>query len=329
MEAPIYILGSEPLHEWEQRNDNPSRITLTGNVTANAFTECASNFDYTKYEYISFKDITVQDIVGKDGYRCSYTDYLSQLVCGDGIRLFVLIKLFLNSNDTQSFVVSDKCVFSEDFKTLVHIPETKEIIVPDYVEHIGQGACCGYDEVSTVKLSLGLKSIGRWAFVAAGIDKLDMPDSLQLLGENAFLMSDLETVKLSTNLQEIPDGCFDLCSLENIEIPQSVRRIGNKALRGLLWTDEIDIPEGVEHIGYDAFEAMHHVSLLSTLTYIAPDFYYEECIDDPNNPPYIEVHRDNEVFFSKDGSLYFRDTGEIAIDSKYNGPNKCCIRYQV
>lgn len=48
----------------------------------------------------------------------------------------------------------------------------------------------------------------------------------------------------------------------------------------------------------------------------------KECIDDPDYPPYIEVHPDNKVFFSKDGSLYFKETGAIAIDSKYNGPNK-------
>mgnify|MGYP003190508721 CR=1 FL=1 len=61
---------------------------------------------------------------------------------------------------------------------------------------------------------------------------------------------------------------------------------------------------------------------------IAPDFYYEECINDPNHPPYIEVHPNNKVFYSKEGSLYFKATGLLAIDSKYNGPNKCCIRYQ-
>ena len=93
----------------------------------------------------------------------------------------------------------------------------------------------------------------------------------------------------------------------------------------MIWTDEIEIPEGVEKIGYDAFEAMYHVSLPSTLLEIAPDFYYEECIDDPNHPPYIEVHPNNKVFYSKEGSLYFKATGLLAID---NGPNKCCIRYQ-
>ncbi|WP_374685385.1 leucine-rich repeat protein [uncultured Prevotella sp.] len=43
------------------------------------------------------------------------------------------------------------------------------------------------------------------------------------------------------------------CSLDCIKIPRSVKYIGNRSLRGLTWTDEIEIPEGVEKIGYDAF----------------------------------------------------------------------------
>lgn len=70
------------------------------------------------------------------------------------------------------------------------------------------------------------------------------------------------------------------------------------------------------------------MSLPSTLKEIAPDFYYEECIDDPEYPPYIEVHPDNKVFFSKDGSLYFKESGELAIDSKYNGLDENDVRLQ-
>ena len=317
-----YVIGSEPLHEWERRNNYPSCIVLTGNVSANTFSEFAHDFDYTKYKQISLDELFVEDMLFKDGHSCTYEDYLSQFVCEDAIRLFVPIKLYLNLQIAKSFVVYRDCVYSADYKTLVHAPETTELVVLPFVEHIGNGACCGYDKMSVVKLNNGLKSIGKWSFVAADINKLELPHSLVSLGEKAFLMSELESVRLSDSLEGIPDGCFDLCSLDSIEIPHSVKYIGNKSLRGLIWTDEIEIPEGVERIGYDAFEAMDHVSLPSTLLEIAPDFYYEECIDDPDYPPYIEVHPDNKVFFSKDGSLYFKETGAIAIDSTYHGPNK-------
>lgn len=328
MNTPLYVIGSEPLYEWEQRNNNPSCIILTGDVSADTFAQCAQDFDYTRYKQITFGNLTVQDMFGSNGYTCSYHEHLFHLISEYAVRLSVLVKLFLNLDTTKAFVVSDGWIWSADGKTLVHVPETNKLIIPNCVEHIGHGACCGYDKMSSVKLNWGLKSIGRWAFVAAGIVDLDMPNTLVSLGDNAFLMADLEKVRLSNSLTEILDGCFDLCSLENIEIPQGIKSIGNKALRGLIWTDEIDIPEGVERIGYDVFEAMYRVSLPSTLTDIAPDFYYEDFIDDPDFPPYIDVHRDNKVFYSKDGSLYFKTTDEIAIDSKYNGPNKRCIRFQ-
>lgn len=328
MNSTLYVIGSEPLHEWEQKNGHPSCITITGNVSADTFEQLACIFDYTKYRQITLTELTVECIIHDKGYTGTYKEYLSYRVCEDGIRLAVLIKLYLNTEGSTTFIVSDGSVFTANGETLVHIPETKEVIIPSNVKHIGNCACCGYDKMSRITLNDGLESIGEWAFVSADINILDMPDTVVSMGKEAFLMAELEKVKLSKSLTGIPDGCFDLCSLENIEIPSSVRYIGDRALRGLIWADEIEIPEGVERIGYDAFEAMYHVSLPSTLLEIAPDFYYEECIDDPAYPPYIEVHLDNEVFFSKDGSLYFRATGALAIDSRYNGPNKCCIRYQ-
>lgn len=55
------------------------------------------------------------------------------------------------------------------------------------------------------------------------------------------------------------------------------------------------------------------------LVEIAPDFYYEECVDTPDYPPYITVHPDNKTFVSIDGSLYFRESGKLVIDSEYHG----------
>ena len=79
------------------------------------------------------------------------------------------------------------------------------------------------------------------------------------------------------------------------------------------------IPEGVESIRFDAFEFLEEIELPSTLNEIAPDFYYEEGVDAPDNPPYITVHPDNKIYVSIDGSLYFKESGKLAIDSEYHG----------
>ena len=164
-----------------------------------------------------------------------------------------------------------------------------------------------------------LKSIGKFAFCGTGIDKIELPNSLTTLGERTFLMADLEKLKLSESLDVIPDECFSLCSLEEISIPQNVRIIGNRAFRSA-WVSDIEIPEGVEKIGFDAFEALDSISLPSTLREIEPDFYYEECIDSPDYPPYITIHPKNPLFYSKGGTL-FNKNGKVAIDHKYNGKN--------
>lgn len=315
----MLIVGSEPLNEWENRNDNPKSISFKGNVSANIFVDLSAEFDYTKYKHISLEGLELLDYVEDNDFAWPLDEFLCNMVWNDAIRLPVLLKLFLNSQVTKEFVVSNDCVFTSDYKTLVHIPETRSVVIPEFVENIGIAVCGGYEEMLELHLNEGLKSIEKLAFVGAGISKLDLPDSLVSLGEDAFLMAELEKVRLSNALQAIPDGCFNLCIISEINLPSSVKSIGNNSLRGLLFIDEIDIPEGVEKIGYDALGRKYRVSLPSTLKEIAPDFYYEDCIDDPNFPPYITVHPDNKTFVSKNGSLYFRDSGKLALNSEYHG----------
>ena len=65
----------------------------------------------------------------------------------------------------------------------------------------------------------------------------------------------------------------------------------------------------------------NRISLPSTLLEIAPDFYFEDCIDSPDYPPYISVHPDNPVFYAKEGTLFFKKNGQVAIAHSYNGKN--------
>ena len=319
MEDLVYKVGSETLKDWECRNNNPTSIILNGEITAKDFINLAAEFDYSKYTNISIEELEVHDYEYDNGYTCSLEEYLSYRVCEDAVRLFELLKIYLNMQTTKSFVVLDGCVFTSDKNTLVHIPERQAVEVPQFVEEIGIAVFSGYEDMLEITFNDGLKSIGKWAFVGAGISRLGLPDTLVSLGEDCFLMADLEKVRLSNSLEAIPDGCFNLCSIEEITIPSSVRIIGNASLRGLFLVDEIDIPEGVERIGYDALEGMNRVSLPSTLTEIAPDFYYEDCIGDPDFPPYITVHPDNKTFISQKGSLYFRNSGKLALKSEFHG----------
>ena len=318
METSVYILGSEPFEEWRKRNGNATSIALKGEVSANVFCQFDSEFDYSQYEHISFEGLKLLDIVCENGFVCPLEDRLIFDIYENAIRLSVLSKLYLNTQISKDFVVMGDCIYTSDRKTLVHIPETKSIHIPEFVEHIGIAAFSGYEDMEELIINAGLKTIGKYAFVGAGIACLNMPDTVVSIGEHAFLMADLERVRLSNSLEVIPYGCFSLCFLVELSIPSSVRTIDNCTFRSL-HTYDIIIPEGVERIGYDAFEDLDSISLPSTLMEVAPDFYYEEGVDAPDNPPYITVHPDNKIYVSIDGSLYFKESGKLAIDSEYHG----------
>ena len=87
-------------------------------------------FDYTKYQRISFENLVISDYKYDNGATRSFEEVLSSYMTEYGEKLYVLLKLFLNSHHTKDFVVADNCVFSDDRKTLVHIPEARSVVIP-------------------------------------------------------------------------------------------------------------------------------------------------------------------------------------------------------
>jgi len=313
-----YIIGSEPLHLWEEKHPNSKWIVISGNISYDIYEQLCIDFDYTKYNRISFDEITIGNKIFENKHQVTNSEYCHIMVYHYSAKLSVLDKMLLGKDN--DFIISNGNIYSVDGETLYHMEEVEEIFISNNVEHIADYTFANYENLHIVHLNEELKSIGKLAFCGTGIEKIELPNSLTTLGEGTFLMADLEKVKLSESLDAIPDECFNLCSLEELSIPKSVRIIGNGAFRSV-WISDIEIPEGVEKIGFDAFEALDSISLPSTLREIEPDFYYEECIDSPDYPPYITIHPNNPVFYSEDGTLLFKKNGKVAIDHKYNGKN--------
>ena len=139
------------------------------------------------------------------------------------------------------------------------------------------------------------------------------------------MMSELESVRLSDSLEGIPDGCFDLCSLDGIKIPRSVKYMVINLLR--IDMDELnEIPEGVEKIDMMLLKLCIMFLCHRPSLEIAQIFIMKECIDD-----LIILHTlstsNNRCFTPKKEVCISKRQDSLA-DSKYNGPNKCCIRYQ-
>lgn len=105
----------------------------------------------------------------------------------------------------------------------------EKICIPKGMESIGDRAfyrCINLHQV--IFPEQGLKSIGREAFYWTGIQEIEFPDSLEEIGESAFLKSKM---------------------LEKAVLPSSVRKIGKWAFHGCSKLKVLEIQGEPEEIG--------------------------------------------------------------------------------
>jgi hypothetical protein len=113
----------------------------------------------------------------------------------------------------------------------------------------------GYNQVYSYRIRNGVKEIRENAFREGwGIRKIDLPETLETIGREAFLRCGLRDVSLPASVVEIGDWTFYNCqSLESVTLSSNLRIIGKEAFRttGL---KKVLIPESVVHIGDKCFD---------------------------------------------------------------------------
>ena len=129
------------------------------------------------------------------------------------------------------------------------------------VTAIGNNAFQGDENLQTIELPKGLKTIGDWAFAESGLTKIKIPESVLEIGENAFINCIwLERVYLPSDLSEIKSYTFfGCCKLANVDIPRGIIRIGDWAFAYTPFSS-IDIGgTAVTEIGVGAFASCENL----------------------------------------------------------------------
>src|SRR5699024_11153457 len=113
--------------------------------------------------------------------------------------------------------------------------EYKDLVIPEktidgqIVDSIGDKAFNvddfgAKDGIQSLKLPDTIKIIGEMAFRNNNIVNLELPDSLNELGNGVFAANqELETLKLSNNLKVIPDGAFSFAKSEERRVGKECR----------------------------------------------------------------------------------------------------------
>ncbi|MBR1850070.1 MAG: leucine-rich repeat domain-containing protein [Bacteroidales bacterium] len=82
------------------------------------------------------------------------------------------------------------------------------------------------DQLTSVTLPNGLKSIGSYAFNGTNITEITIPSSVTKIGDRAFAVPSLNTVNLTNGLKSIGRLAFDGTNITEVTIPISVTNIG-------------------------------------------------------------------------------------------------------
>lgn len=125
----------------------------------------------------------------------------------------------------------------------------------NYEDYLGNKVPWAYYEIEQVSVSDGITYIGDYAFYGCTqLTELDLPESVSKIGEAAFMGTGLESVVLQ--IKELGDHVFKDChSLRSVTLLSGAERIGDGCFAGDYLLSDLSVPETVNHIGADAFNA--------------------------------------------------------------------------
>ena len=158
------------------------------------------------------------------------------------------------------------------------------VILPDSIGIIGECAFMHCYHLNSVRLPESVKRIEGWAFYdCTDLTDITIPDGCEEIGQSAFSSCSLNSVILPDSVTAIGEGAFSDCGwmLNEVHLSACLTEIPESAFSGIGTLDSVEIPAGVKKIGYDAFETLNKLVVLS------PDCEFDEEFMDANSSPFI------------------------------------------
>ncbi len=165
--------------------------------------------------------------------------------------------------------VIESCSYSFVVKDII-IPEILDGQTITGIADKGQNSGVFYNKgIVNVELPSTLENIGDWAFQENSLTSLNIPNSVTSIGEAAFRNNSLTNVTIPASVTTIEGHTFGNNSLTSITIPNSVTSIGHSAFRFNSLTS-LTIPNSVTSIGNSAFNgnSLTSVTIPNSVTYI-------------------------------------------------------------
>lgn len=145
---------------------------------------------------------------------------------------------------------------------------------------IGDEAFNGCKNLVLSSLPSGTTEIGNSAFSGCtSLSSLALPSSLETIGSKAFYNACLSSCVIPDKVTVLHGETFSSCSnLTSVTLPEGLKIIGDKAFWNCYNLQSIDLPIGLDSIGYWAFSGCNSLTKLTipaTVTRLGEDFLYD------------------------------------------------------
>lgn len=158
----------------------------------------------------------------------------------------------------KTITLPEKSTLTLGARAFYNCDELLSITLPEGITELGESTFFGCDNLTSVRLSEGITTIGAKCFQACnGLHAIDLPSSLTTIGIQAFYYcKNLDSVKIPENVKEFGGAAFWGTKWFQAQREKSENKfviVNNIVIDGRLCSGDIQIPDGIEGIGEDAF----------------------------------------------------------------------------
>ncbi len=289
-----YGLDSSRNYTWNETKTHANHIKTIMGLIGNVYRIVIPG-DVVLGKY-SFANTSLKSIIVKDGLTETPESVFAENRS--------LIEIVLPNSITKMGV-----------QTLAYCTSLTYFDFPDNLIETGQQVCCGCESLKEVSWPTNVQIVNLGAFYNTGFVTVELPDSVQILGEYAFEFCDeLKNIKLSNSLTTIKTEALAECyTLETVIVPSSVHTIEDKSFygSGIIY---ITIPSTVQSIGALAFYQCYRLTEICNETNVSND---QIKTIDPHNRVIINNKMDSGIV--KQGDFVFYDNNSTIYLVGYTG----------
>ena len=206
------------------------------------------------------------------------------------------------------------------------------VTLPPTLTAIGAQAFSGCPLLADINLSeTETASIGDYAFNgSAALTAVELPDTLKTIGKRAFLRSGLESVEIPASVEEIGEWAFDSCQsmaafkMEELEEGADTHysSIGDYAVADCAALTEVSLTENLTVIGEYAFSrcaALTGIAIPSSVSQIGACAFYG-C----SALASVSVDKENSSYCNTDNGMLLNKEQTCIFQYPSGNPNSAC-----